>query len=284
MRTSGRLTAVAVLLLSGTLAALAADATAPVDGASSAPAAATEAPPADTSKSSITPAPPPGTVTLPADNTPVAAPDAKIPLGPAPAAAVPAKIPAGIKIPAGVKPEVLADLLTPGPLGDESLGDPKAPVIVIEYASMTCPHCMRFHSETFPYLKEKYIDTGKVYFIFREYPLDDLALAASMLARCAPAEKFFPAINILFDMQENWANAKDPGQDVFGYLQPMGFTADSFNACLSNQKILNAVTGEHDRAETKFGVNGTPTFFFNGQLQSGELTHEDIDKILAPLL
>jgi protein-disulfide isomerase len=283
MHTLGRLTAVTFLLLSGTFVALGDDATpaATSQPAASAPGAAPDATtqPAAPPDAATTPASPDASAPATAPDVSVAMPDAKMPLGPA---AATVSMPA--KLPEGVKPEMLADLLVAGPLGDMGLGDPKAPVTVIEYASMTCPHCQRFHSETFPYLKEKYIDTGKVYFIFREYPLDDLALAASMLARCAPVDKYFPAINILFDMQSNWADAKDPGQAVFGYLQPMGFTADSFNACLEDQKILAGVTAVHDQAEKKFGVKGTPTFFFNGHEEVGELTHDDIDKVLAPML
>ncbi|HZP20272.1 MAG TPA: DsbA family protein [Bauldia sp.] len=177
-----------------------------------------------------------------------------------------------------------AELAVAGPLGDMAMGDPKAKVTIIEYASMTCPHCARVANETFPALKEKYIDTGKVYFIFREFPLDDLALAASMLARCAPPEKYFPTIKILFEMQENWAAAADPGAALYGYLAPMGFTEESFNSCLQDQKVLDGVTAVRDRAEQKFGVRGTPTFFFNGTQKVGELTIKEVDDILAPML
>ena len=101
--------------------------------------------------------------------------------------------------------EQTSKLMVPGPLGDMTLGDPKAPNVVIEYASMTCPHCDRFHNEVYRPFKAKYIDTGKVYFIFRDYPLDPLAAAASVIAHCAPKERFFPIIDLLFDHQDQWA-------------------------------------------------------------------------------
>src|SRR5439155_18141168 len=107
----------------------------------------------------------------------------------------------------------MAELMLPGPLGDNSLGSPDAPVTIVEYASMTCPHCAHFHETAFPELKKKYIDTGKVRFIFREFPLDSLALAGSMLARCAGTDRFFPMIETLFAQQKEWVVQKP--------LQPM---------------------------------------------------------------
>src|ERR1700687_5944958 len=99
----------------------------------------------------------------------------------------------------------MAELMAPPPLGDESLGSANAPVTIIEYASMTCPHCAHFHETTFPELKKKYIDTGKVRFIFREFPLDSVAATAFMVARCADKDKYFPMIEVLFQQQNTWA-------------------------------------------------------------------------------
>src|SRR6266566_8249929 len=99
----------------------------------------------------------------------------------------------------------MADLLVPGPLGDEIQGQADAPVTIVEYASMTCPHCSHFHETTYPELKKKYIDTGKVRFIFREFPLDQLAAAAFMLARCGAKERYFPMVETLFQQQRTWA-------------------------------------------------------------------------------
>jgi protein-disulfide isomerase len=178
----------------------------------------------------------------------------------------------------------LKELMVAGPLGEVAQGDPKAPVTLIEYASMTCPHCKRFHDTTYKALKEKYIDTGKVLFILREFPLDPLAMAAIMLARCAPKEKYFPIVDVLFDLQDNWAFVDNPGPALFNVLQPMGFTEDSFNACISNEEVLAGVSAVRQRADEKFNIQATPTFFFNGLRKSGELTIDEVDRILEPLL
>jgi len=174
-----------------------------------------------------------------------------------------------------------SDLMQAGPLGDMTLGDPKAPNIVIEYASMTCSHCQRFNAEIFKPFKAKYIDTGKVYYIFRDFPLDPLATSGIMLARCAPPDRFFAIVDLLFEKQKDWAFVDDPKTALFNLMKQVGFTQESFDACLTNQKILDGVNAEKDRAAAKLGVQATPTFFFNGKKKEGEQTLEDIDKILA---
>ncbi len=173
------------------------------------------------------------------------------------------------------------ELMVPGPLGDQALGDPKAPDIVIEYASMTCPHCQRFHTDVFPEFKRKYIDTGKVYFIFREFPLDPLATSASMVARCAPKERFFAMIDLLFEHQSSWAFVQDPVTALRDLVKQAGFTEESFNACLRNQEILDGVNWVHNRASERFDVTSTPTFFFNGEKRSGEQQMVEIDQLLG---
>src|SRR6266853_5170319 len=140
--------------------------------------------------------------------------------------------------PAGEVP--MADLLVPGPLGDEIQGQADAPVTIVEYASMTCPHCAHFHETTYPELKKRYIDTGKVRFIFREFPLDPLAAGASMLARCADKEKFYPLIETLFQQQSKWAIEK-PIPQLMAIAKQAGMSEQTFNACLSDQKMLDAM-------------------------------------------
>jgi protein-disulfide isomerase len=152
---------------------------------------------------------------------------------------------------------------------------------VIEYASMTCSHCQRFHADVYKPFKEKYIDTGKVYFIFREFPLDPLALAASALARCAPKERYFPIVDLLFDTQRSWAFVEDPKTALFNVVKQAGFSQDSFNACLTDTKISDGIDQVRTRASEKLGVDSTPTFFFNGKKESGEITLEEIDKLVA---
>jgi protein-disulfide isomerase len=173
------------------------------------------------------------------------------------------------------------DLMQPGPLGDMSLGDPKAPNVVIEYASMTCTHCQRFNAEVFKPFKAKFVDTGKAYYIFREFPLDPLATSAIMLARCAPPDRFFAIVDLLFQKQKDWAFVDDPKTALFNLMKQVGFTQESFDACLTNQKILDGVNAVKDRAASKLGVEATPTFFINGKKKEGEQTLEDFDKLLA---
>jgi protein-disulfide isomerase len=176
-----------------------------------------------------------------------------------------------------------ADLLTPGPLGDEVLGAANAPVTIIEYASMTCPHCAQFHATTYPEMKKKYIDTGKIRFIFREFPLDALAAAGSMLARCAGKDKFFPLVETLFAQQKDWVTQK-PLQPMLAIAKQAGFTQESFDKCLANQEVLNGIEEGRQRAAQKLGVQSTPTFFINGKMFRGTLTMEELDKEMAPYL
>ena len=177
----------------------------------------------------------------------------------------------------------MADLLVPGPLGDEVQGQADAPVTIVEYASMTCPHCSHFHETTYPEMKKKYIDTGKVRFIFREFPLDPLAAAAAMLARCAGKDKFFPLIDAFFAQQKDWVVQK-PLQPMFTIAKQAGFTQQSFDECLANQQLLTGLEEQRTRATQKFNVNSTPTFFINGKTVRGTLTPEELDKQVAPYL
>jgi protein-disulfide isomerase len=176
----------------------------------------------------------------------------------------------------------MAELMAPGPLGDYSLGSANAPVTIVEYASMTCPHCAHFHETTYPEMKTKYIDTGKVRFIFREFPLDALAAAGSMLARCAGKDKYFPMIETLFSQQKDWVVQK-PLEPMLGIAKQAGFTQQSFDECLANQETLAGIEETRTRA-MKLGVNSTPTFFINGKIFRGALTPEELDQQLAPYL
>ena len=175
------------------------------------------------------------------------------------------------------------ELMRPGALPDLVLGKADAPVTIIEYASMTCPHCANFHKTTYPALKSKYIDTGKVRFIFREFPLDDLAVAASMLARCAGAEKSMAMIDVLFASQDKWAT-RDPIPALLQIAKQAGFTQASFDTCLKDQKLYNDILAVRERGSKEFKVESTPTLFVNGKLQKGGATIEELDKLIQPLL
>ncbi len=176
-----------------------------------------------------------------------------------------------------------ADLAEPGPAGDVVLGSDKAPVTIYEYASMTCPHCAHFSEETFPELKKRYIDTGKVKFIFREFPLDALAAAGFMLARCAGNDKFMPIVETLFAKQGDWV-VKEPIEPLKSIAKQFGFTEESFNQCLANQKVLDGIQAVRDRAVQKFTVNSTPTFFVNGKRLQGDVSIDAMAKEIDPYL
>jgi protein-disulfide isomerase len=175
------------------------------------------------------------------------------------------------------------ELEAKGPLDDIPMGAENAPVTIIEYASMTCPHCAAFEVNTFPKLKEKYIDTGKVKFIMREYPLDRLAAAAFMLARCAGPDKYYPLIETLFAQQQKWA-VREPIPPLLAIAKQAGFTQQTFEECINDSALLNKVQQMRDRGSTKFKVDSTPTFFINGERHSGAMSIEELDKIIQALI
>jgi protein-disulfide isomerase len=179
------------------------------------------------------------------------------------------------------------ELMRPGPLPDLVLGKADAPVTIIEYASMTCPHCANFHKTTYPALKEKYIDTGKVRFIFREFPLDELAVAASMLARCSAkggsGEKAIALIDVLFASQDKWA-VRDPLPALLQISKQAGFTQATFDECLKDQKLYNDILAMRERGSKEYKVESTPTLFVNGKMQKGGASIEELDKLIAPNL
>jgi protein-disulfide isomerase len=181
----------------------------------------------------------------------------------------------------GKTPEAL---LQAGPLGDKVLGKDDAPVTIIEYASLTCGHCANFHTRTFPALKEKYIDTGKVRMIFREFPLDPLSTAASMMARCSSEQRYFPLVTMLFQQLPQWAGSDKPLDALLAIARQAGFTQESFEACLKNQSVYDGLNTAKKRGAEVHGVNSTPTFFINGQIRRGDMSIEDLDKVLEPLL
>lgn len=177
-----------------------------------------------------------------------------------------------------------AGLLTPGPLGDKILGKADAPVTIVEYASLTCIHCANFHNDTLPALKEKFIETGKVRLIFREFPFDPLSTAASMLARCAPEPRYFPLVELFFKTQQAWAASEKPLDEMLGIARQAGFTQESFDACLKNQSVYDGLNAQRKAGSDTFGVSSTPTFFINGEKKSGNLSIAEMEKAIEPHL
>jgi protein-disulfide isomerase len=171
-----------------------------------------------------------------------------------------------------------------GDLPDIVIGKPDAKITIVEYASMTCPHCATFHTRVFPQLKAKYIDTGKARLIFREFPLDRLAMSAAMLARCVGGEGPEPLISDLFARQNEWAVSGDATPKLFEVAKQAGFTKADFDKCLTDQSIYDKILAGRARASEQFGVNSTPSFFINGQRMTTAPTLAEFDRILEPLL
>jgi protein-disulfide isomerase len=206
---------------------------------------------------------------------------------PTPAAPATPAPPADAGKPAGApKPEGsvdMAKLLQPGTLPEMSLGKPDAKVTIVEYASMTCPHCAHFHATTLPDLKAKYIDTGKVRLVFREFPWDPRAEAGFMLARCS-GDNYFAMVDVLFKQQMQWAGVENSKDALLQISKLAGFTQEKFEACLTDQKLLDDVRAVQKRGADEFGVNSTPTFFINGGRYPGAMSIEEFSAILDPLV
>lgn len=179
--------------------------------------------------------------------------------------------------------EIPSELMAPGPLPEQSFGKEDAPVTVIEYASMTCGHCQNFHLNTWPEIKKEFVDKGKVRFIFREFPFDPRATAAFMLARCMGEDKWYPTVDLLFRTQEKWARAEDGKQALLSTMAITGMTEKQFEACLSDQALLDKVQAVANTAK-KLGVDSTPTLFINGKKYTGALPIGEFKSIVEPLI
>lgn len=170
------------------------------------------------------------------------------------------------------------------PLTVKALGNPQAPVTIVEYASLTCSHCADFHTQTFPELKTKYIDTGKVYFILREMPFDPVATAGFMLARCMPEQAYFPTVSALFETQKSWAFSKDPASGLRTIARQAGMSDAAFEKCLTDNDLAAKVQASATYAHEQLGVNATPNFFINGKKINGAIGFAAWEKELEPLL
>ncbi|WP_120268693.1 DsbA family protein [Stappia sp. ARW1T] len=176
------------------------------------------------------------------------------------------------------------ELMKPGALPDKVLGSEDAPLTIVEYASMTCGHCANFHKNTYPHLKKEYVETGKARFVFREFPLDPVASAAFMLARSVPEDKYFEVVDFMFAEQRAWAFTQDPYNSLLNFAKQIGFTQESFEKVLTDQALLDGINATRDRASSQFGVDSTPTFFFNGNKVNGAISPEELDKEAAKYL
>jgi protein-disulfide isomerase len=190
-------------------------------------------------------------------------------------------------LPAQAQNVSVQSLAVQGPLGDIVLGPADAKVTIVEYAAVTCPHCAAFHNETWPELKKRYVDTGKVRFILRGFTLNPFDRAGFMLARCDGDAKYYPLTDLLFEQQQNWAFVKPPLKPLDalrGLMRQAGFSQEKFDACLTNQKLRDAVDAVAKFGAEQLNVNSTPTFFINGQRRTGNMSIVELEKIIEPLL
>ena len=165
---------------------------------------------------------------------------------------------------------------------DRVLGQPDAPITIVEYASMTCPHCAHFAIEVLPELKKKWIDTGKAKLVMRPFPLDQVALRAEMVARCLPPDRYYPMVETLFKTQEKWA-VQDWRPALERTARLAGVSGKDFDACLANKALEDEIVQSRLTAATQLDVNATPTLFVNGKRFEAPPTAEAMDELLSGL-
>ena len=178
------------------------------------------------------------------------------------------------------------DVAKPVSLPDMALGPADAKVTITEFASMTCPHCAAFNAEVFPKIKTEYIDTGKIRYVFREFPLDIKAAAGSMLARCIAKEdagKYFAVIDMLFKQQNDWVT-KNTTETLTRIGKQAGLSQQQVETCLKDQALLDKIAADQKYASEVLKVDSTPTFFVNGEKIKGETSIEEFEKKINPLL
>jgi protein-disulfide isomerase len=181
--------------------------------------------------------------------------------------------------------QLLADAQTVLALSkdDRIFGNPDAPITIVEYASLTCPHCAHFTNDVLPELKKKWIDTGKAKLVLRDYPLDEPALRAAMIARCAPPDRYYAFVDTFFGSQEKWVTARDYRDALARLVKLGGMSREEFDNCLKNTTLENKIVEGRLIASKELDVNSTPTFFINGTKFTGAPTVEEFDKALSGL-
>ncbi len=166
---------------------------------------------------------------------------------------------------------------------DRVLGNPEAPITIVEYASLTCPHCAHFANDVLPEIKKEWIDTGKAKLVLRDYPTDQASLRAAMIARCAPPERYYAFVDTFFAAQEKWVRAPDYREALARLTKLGGMGQAEFDACLNNTELENKIVEGRLKATQELDVTATPTFFINGNKLAGAPTKEEFDKLLSGL-
>ncbi len=171
-------------------------------------------------------------------------------------------------------------LTTAQALEDRIMGDPKAPVTLIEYASLACHHCADFHKKTLPKIKERFIDTGKVKLVFRDFPFDSAAFAAAMTARCAPPARYFQFVTVLFENQALWSHSPNAREALARIAKLGGMTQDDFDRCIDNKELFEGLRKRQLDAEQQYGIRSTPTFVLGNNKITGNQPFEIFEKAL----
>jgi protein-disulfide isomerase len=167
---------------------------------------------------------------------------------------------------------------------DHILGSADAPITMIEYASLTCPHCAKFHNEILPEIKKNYIDAGLVRLVFRDFPLDRVALHAAQIADCAPEDSYFRIVGVMFSSQEQWAASADPAAALEQIGRTGGVAPDALAACVADDAMVEKILGRAQEAQSLYGINSTPSFVVNGQVVKGTQSYEEFDELLRDML
>ncbi len=163
---------------------------------------------------------------------------------------------------------------------DRILGSPEAPITIIEYASLTCPHCASFHAETLPAIKKNWIETGKARLVYRDFPLDGLALRAAALASCVEGERYFNFLDTLFRGQQSWARAQDPLGALAKIARLAGMNQETFDSCIGDNATLDRILQQRVEATQAFDIKSTPSFIVNGKKVEGARTTQQFEQVL----
>jgi protein-disulfide isomerase len=166
---------------------------------------------------------------------------------------------------------------------ERMIGSADAPLTVIEYSSLTCPHCAALHKDVLPHIKETWIDKGRARLAYRHYPLDGLALRAAAVANCFEGERFFAFVNLLFETQQRWVRAVDPVQALGQMARLAGLSQERFESCIGNEGEMDKIIARAQHGGKTFGVQSTPTLIVNGQKIEGARSFEELDKIFAKI-
>ena len=155
---------------------------------------------------------------------------------------------------------------------------------MIEFASFTCGHCARFHNDVFPLIKKEYIDSGKIYFTYNDFPLDKFALKASVIARCSGKDKYFNFLKVLYKKQSDWTSSQDPFKSLLKIAKLGGLKNDEIKVCVGNQSIEDGILKKRLNSIKKFNITATPTIYLNGEKYDGDLTYEALKLKLDSLI